>query len=262
MRGLWRRRHDETGTTLLMVLGSERCGSNLVESALNDHPQIVCLGEVFNHGLERSKKRLEKLAAMEPEPLLRGKLLSDPDLPRKDPIGFVRTLTRKDCGPIQVVGFRAFYHHLDRRAWRQVRRQPNLRVIHLIRENLLAQLYSLRRAEETGIWIATSTPTQLVPISIPFEDCRAFFEERKRQVDHFRKFFAKSIYHELTFEDLSDPAHQPRHLEALQEFLSVRAQPLTSPFRRITTTPLSDSVTNYLELQSRFEGSAWEPLFR
>ena len=245
-----------------MVLGSERCGSNRVESALNDHPQILCLGEVFNHGLERSQKRLEKLAAIDPEPPLRGKLLGYSEAPSKDPMGFVRTLRQEDCGPIQVVGFRTFYDHLDRRVWRQMRRQPNLRVIHLIRENLLAQLYSLRRAEETGVWISTSTPTQLVPINLPFEDCRAFFEERKRQVDRFRKFFAKSIYHELTFEDLSDPDHQPEHLAALQEFVSVRAQPLTSPFKRITTTPLSDSVANYLELQSRFEGTEWEPLFR
>ncbi len=245
-----------------MLLGSERTGSNLLESLLNNHPDILCLGEVFKFGAGRSAVRFKKLAALEPAPAIQGALLQDPRLGLDDPFQFIRVARAEDAGPLQVVGFRVFYNHLPgRMPWFKLRFQPGLHVVHLVRHNLLAQLYSLQRALKTQVWVVRESPQGTVPVEIPYDKCRRFFEKRSREVSLFRRLFAGRRYFELSFEHLVNPEKQPARLEALQQFLGLSAKPLVSSHRRLNTTPLPRCIANYDELRARFQGTRWAELF-
>ena len=124
-----------------VILSTPRSGSSHLVQALEAHPHVACLGEIFNaHGgaLRRlgllSEQMMTKLAT---EPLVYLEDLSE------------AWSRRPDAKP--VFGFKMMLHH-DPRVIDHLVGDSSWRVILLRRENVLAQWSSLQIAKLTGEW--------------------------------------------------------------------------------------------------------------
>src|SRR5688572_27202010 len=123
--------------TRAIILTTQRSGSTLLVSSLQSHPEILCRGELLIAGLRmpppallKNHRHLFKLTRL----VTTGAWLS------------TRTMRRFYAiqGPRAHV-FKAMYNHL-RPPWtlNYLLRDPDIRVIHLQRRNLLKQYISLQ----------------------------------------------------------------------------------------------------------------------
>jgi LPS sulfotransferase NodH len=124
-----------------VILSTPRSGSSHLVAALEAHPQVACLGEIFNtHGgaLKRLGHYNERMMTM----------LAD------EPLQYLQTLMDIwSDGPEAkpVFGFKMMLHH-DERVIDHLVADTGWRVILLRRDNVLAQWSSLQIAKITGEW--------------------------------------------------------------------------------------------------------------
>jgi LPS sulfotransferase NodH len=124
-----------------VILSTPRSGSSHLVDALEAHPQVACLGELFNlnGGAMRSlgihSKRMIDKASNEPLDYLQELI----DLWSQ----------RAEVKP--VFGFKMMLHH-DPRVVDYLVSSPDWKVILLRRDNTLAQWSSLQLAKVTGEW--------------------------------------------------------------------------------------------------------------
>jgi LPS sulfotransferase NodH len=124
-----------------VVLSTPRSGSSHLVQALEAHPHVACLGEIFNtHGgaLRRLGQYNEHMMT----------LLAN------DPLAYLQTLMdtwAKQPEAKPVFGFKMMLHH-DPRVIDHLVADPDWRVILLRRANVLAQWSSLQIAKITGEW--------------------------------------------------------------------------------------------------------------
>lgn len=128
-------------TQRYVIMSTPRSGSSHLVRALEAHPQVACLGEIFNTrgGAMRRLgiKSAETVAKAVNEPLA---YLNDV---------MTAWTEREDARP--VFGFKMMLHH-DARVIDHIVSDPSWRVILLRRDDTLAQWSSLQIAKATGEW--------------------------------------------------------------------------------------------------------------
>jgi LPS sulfotransferase NodH len=257
-------------TTPMIVLATQRTGSSWVQEMLNSHSGVKVYSELFlaeargrpmwepsdvefvNTYWERRARRPRRLTR------------------HYWTVAYLRRLfDQPEC---EAVGFKYMYD--------QVRRSPlvlpyaaarRVRVVHLIRRNLLDALISSERALHTGIYHmandqrapipwAPSTLDQskihLDPASVLAELTRRA-RERQRVRAWLRATRTPSL--EVEYEAL---ATDPRRFRPILEFLGVRrpdAGDLHSGLKKLATAPRADMVENFGELRAALVGTPFEP---
>jgi hypothetical protein len=136
-----------TDYTRFIILSDARTGSNLVQQALNSHPNIVCFREIFNLRPDYIDYDVERWHPMSAEDL---------ELRAADPGAFLskRIFCEHESG-IRAVGFKFHYGHFwfHEKLLPALTEDTGLRVVHLQRRNQLRTLVSLRVVEQTGMWL-------------------------------------------------------------------------------------------------------------
>lgn len=241
--------------TRFVIVSRGRSGTNLLKGLLNDHPGAICFGELFR------RYGHVKLA-------VRGHNAS----PRDDqqisdaPIQFLnRRIYRRWPSSIHAVGFKIFYYHARNPEWKHVwdylRNEPDLKVIHLRRENMLATHLSLVRATRNKVWQTRSYTrrTEPEPTYLDYDDCLRFFEGTRDYRAWAEEYFANSPTLDISYEALS--ANRDSEMMKVFEFLNLEhthVQPSNVKQRR---SPLSVSIANFDELRHRFAGTEWARFF-
>jgi hypothetical protein len=269
------------GPLHFIVLGEGRTGSNLLVQALNSHPAVRCLGEVFNWTHARIDYGL-------PDYDLRS--LDDLDRRTRDPVGLLRERVWGDIPDgARALGFKLHYGH----AYAYPRLEETLvgdtalRVVHLRRENLLRLLISMKRAEITGVWkedgatppnqrrdvrsllalarhpsstlarlrnrrqrLAVEAQGPPPPLRITPDECNAFFIRHELQAQRYDEMFAAHPVLRLTYERML--ADRDAVFGQVEAFLAVDRLPLTVTLRRQNVRPLRDALANYDELRIAF----------
>ena len=140
-----------------VIVSRGRSGTSLLRSLLDDHSQVATFGEIFRKygaiGWDRRDYRAT------PAQL---------HLIESDPAAFLETyLFRKYPWRVTAVGFKLFYYHARNPEWEPVwqylRVRPDIRIIHLRRQNTLATHLSLRCAFLTTRWSNKSGQAEHVP---------------------------------------------------------------------------------------------------
>jgi LPS sulfotransferase NodH len=273
-----------------IILSNARTGSNLVQQALNSHPQVVCFRELFNYDPAYIDYDVEGWD---------GHDAGDLALRSADIDAFLRTrVFCEHAEGVRAVGFKFHYDHF----WFHERLLPwlaedaGLHVVHLKRLNRLRTLVSFKIAEQTGEWLrhdemkqrsavikrklsaaniahAATHPLEsiqrvrrfLQPVNRPLtterraltltvEECDAFFYKVGHEEGHFGRVFEGHPTIEITYEDLA--SDRGRVLADLESFLGVSRAPLSTTLRRQNPEPLHELVANYDELRSHYEGRA------
>ena len=140
---------------LFAVLSAMRSGSNNLQDALSEHPEIHCAGEIFNpsHVQLGDRLYLEERARGQVRGGAARVLFA---LARQTKRRFPRAVLRMARGPDKpVFGFRLFGDHIayfELDPFLDELRAGGARFVHLLRRDTFAQAVSLVRAQTTGVW--------------------------------------------------------------------------------------------------------------
>jgi hypothetical protein len=173
----------------------------------------------------------------------------------------------EDC-PL-ASGFKLFYDHARseraKSAWDYIRLHEELRIIHLVRANLLDCYLSIRTAETTTIWEVEldEQPSSQPPVlTISPEECERYFRslmlQRRRVASELFSPGRRVLQVEYERDILGA---FDKILYKIQEFLDVIPQSLPQLLRKQATAPTKARIENYAELCWRFEKTEFAQFF-
>lgn len=135
-----------------------------------------------------------------------------------------------------------------------VRRDTDIKIIHLRRENLFARFVSwwlaTKVTQVTEIHSESARP-ELQQVEIPIKDCHVDMDRSVARYAFFQKMFAQHPIYEVTYEQLAGDQRDDT-LKEIQTFLGVEPRTLSSKLRKVVNKDLREIVTNYDELADHF----------
>lgn len=228
-----------------VIYGSMRTGSNYLVSLLNQLPGVVCHGEVFNPnfvGLHPTYSRNFRIPR---------KATAKRD---QDPEALYERLLEV-TPPDTLVGFKIFPGH-DRRILEKTLSDTQIRKI-ILRRNIVESFVSLCQAEQSKVWVMSSTDKEPPAIKRERASQPVNFEERRflryrKSVDRFHEAIEHGLSRanhqilRLDYGDLQAKDFQDRLCNFLgSEKPSKLAQ---VPLAKINNSPLCTRVTNPREM--------------
>jgi LPS sulfotransferase NodH len=212
--------------TAFVILCEPRSGSTLLHTYLNSHTQVLSYGEVLRMVLEKGKKS--------------NNVVSDKVF---KPYG----------RQIKAVGLKLFYEYVDhpdyRDSFSQIVQRKDVKVIHLVRKNLLELYVSLKTAEQTNVWSTTKPSKQTVPIQVDVDDCQKFVALHQQHQTLFTDLFKNHAVLEVAYEELAEYPQQT--LLTVQTFLGVEPQNLFTLLTKQSHGSVSTRISNYAEVEAR-----------
>jgi LPS sulfotransferase NodH len=236
--------------TPFIVLTTPRSGSTLINHSLGRHPEVRTYGEV--------------LSAFNP-------LCVD-----DDPVASVQRTFLPHPSHIGAVGCKLFYQrHINltnttfkdspmEEVWTWLHRsRPDLKIIHLARENRLRAHVSWMLAVSSGQWVMNrSTGTQgpdddrRKTITLDIEEWK--FQMRRTQAlrNEVLSHFADHDILHVTYTDLATDWGPT--VQRIQSFLGVRVTSISQQTRKQNPEPLSKLIENYDQVRAALQGTEQE----
>lgn len=246
-----------------VIMAAARTGSNLLVRSLNQPPKVRCFGEVakptYMHDL-RAIELLSKLTDCLVEDLKR--------MHASDLVGFVYDQLYGIRA--QACGFKFFYEHRQypqaEMLWRRLVDDAGLRVVHLVRDNLLEMYLSLIYARRTDAWVQpsaaaeTSGGNDFDDVTLDVSECTAFFEEYSRDRDRATHEFGNHPNMTVSYEQLS--ADPMKVVNDVRRFIGLaEVENYTPPLAKQAKRGPADKIANFHELSAHFRGSEWSRFF-
>lgn len=237
-----------------LIVGTQRTGSQSLYDALNQHPDVVCVGELTHH-----VSYLHKLRAA--EKALRGDLAELVKNRPKDK----RIVLERFSGNTVWLGFKILFRSSDKwlvhprfapallldrleahLAW--LKSRPDIHVIQLIRRDHVEWLKSKYLARATGNFMNKEYPsdmTVMIPVGRAFRSLEA-----KAWVDaRLSSIVSTNPYHLVYYEDF---LHENRTvLRSCLNFMQCDDSKLPEDpkfIRRQSTKSAAEYILNYAEL--------------
>ncbi len=260
----------QSGSPIIMskfvIVGVQRTGTTLVRTTLDSHPEIICFGEAFvaASGLWVRKER----GAMD-ELWQRGNLsysgyVTDSALRRLGHIAWRDRLVRSYLDwfysqeGAHATGFKFMFNHM--RGFPTVVPyilEKNIRVIHVLRENVFDTYLSRVTMKARGFAHSTRDVVQQVKVYIPVDTLTGELVNIQQAGEQWARVFQKDVpYLRVCYEDfVTDRVAQ---MDRATEFLGVdRGVPLRSNLKKLNKSKLSDTIENLDEVRRCLEGTAF-----
>lgn len=250
-----------------ILLATQRTGSTWVQDTLNTHPELKVYTELFIGGSTGTP-------LWEPSDLefIDTYWETHARRPRRITRHYwtvrylQRVFDRRECA---AVGFKYMYD--------QIRRSPpvlpyaaarRMRVVHLIRRNLLDVVISNQRALHTGVFHLPAdgrpqipwAPAELDRSRIHLDPAHVVGElqrlERERRLARAWLRATRTPTLEVEYEALHA---DPGRFAGILSFLGVQAVELTSGLKKIGTEPRGSVVENLPELEAALAGTRFAP---
>ena len=233
------------------VVGMMRSGSNFVERALDDAPDVLCHGELFNPhfvGIHHTKNKI--FAGYERENIEKR----NDDLEK-----FHSTILKNSAAPI--VGMRIFCEH-QQEALNQIVMNAEIKKI-ILRRNLLEAFLSLKRASNSGQWLVGDKKflAKIDPIEIDFIEfiqfvCMQslFFNEVVSTLEKTGQKYVQLDYTEIK---------SPEKINEIFEFIGSkhRVDVVEEKLVKQNQLPIEKSIANFDEFKTKLEKSNLAPWF-
>ncbi len=238
-----------------VILGTARTGSTLLWSYLNSHPEILCMRGIFG---STGKINFGKYYGVLPEECDDPVIIEERN---NNPVNFIKNHVFMHYDkPYKAVGFKYFYDH-DRHLkdknelTEYFDLNKDIKFIHLRRENLLAALYSYKRALAQRRWMSAEPG---FTIKIPIEECDQYFHTVSARQNYFDSLLlGRDIL--IGYEELINEPYTV--LKSIQTFLGVNPLKLRTETIKNHEIPLTDAILNYSELREYFKNSKWKDYF-
>jgi LPS sulfotransferase NodH len=240
-----------------VIVATARTGSTLLINLLRSHGQARVFGELF---------RSQETIGWDVRPFATLQSSDVVSLYRADPVAFLENHVfcrwPRPCG---TVGFKLFYYHARTPehsvVWDYLAADPEIRVIHLRRRNLLAQYYSLRLAHQTNSWTKSAMPKSTpAPMSLDPQECQDHFGWVRSLEEECAAFFARHDVCDVWYEDLV--ADQQRTMVGIQDFLGLTRHLVKPTIARQRSTPLQLAIANYDDLNKALHETPWSIFFQ
>lgn len=239
-----------------LILCRSRTGSNLLVSLLQSHPQIRAFGEVFTS---------DNCIHWGYPGYLSNEILQ---LREQKPIQFLNDVVyREVLSLVSVVGFKLFYNHAQDKhqkvVWKYLQQMPDLKVIHLKRQNILKAHVSHKIAERNDQWILLDNQQEreFEPLKLDYAECLEAFEKTRAYEHDCEQFFAQSNHPILTLNYEKLHRKPEKTHRKLLHFLGVKQRSLTSYTNKQNSLPLKNKVANYEDLKRKFSNTVWSIFF-
>lgn len=164
---------------------------------------------------------------------------------------------------VSAVGFKIFYYHPngsnDETIWQLLKALPEIRVIHLVRRNVLRPVVSRHLATARKSWAMTKSSVQ-VQRPIVIDPAKILDELRAMRALEAKRLalFESSQVLEITYEGL---VSQPQKTIAdVGGFLNVKLNMGRSDLQRQNPGSLRDILANYAEIKSVLSQSEFADL--
>ena len=163
--------------TRMIILSRSRTGSNLLMSLLNSHPKVHIHGEVFDW--------------------LRGRTCKE-----------IYEETFPEIAEVDCLGFKIFYTHpiddQEKSVWEMLKNDRSLKIVHLVRKNMLRTYVSQAIAEKNDIWtsqMGAATDEEKV-VHIDFDKLMFDFKLTEQFVYLSKQYFTHHRHIEVTYDEL------------------------------------------------------------
>lgn len=237
-----------------VIIGAERTGSNLLVGAVAKQRAIACAGELFN-------PRLEEKGIV---PWLEGSP-TDPNLLNAIRKSGARNLHARlvaaaAAGGAIRVGFKLLYYQglVDYRILGFLAGIPELKVVHLFRENRLRRWISHHRAESTDSWYVakgSGKAAALPPITLNAWETVKDFTYIAMLECLYSAFFAPNATLNLVYEDFTADLGETGNRFA--EFLKVPIQDFEARSKKTGAASLRAELANLDEIAAALSGTRW-----
>jgi LPS sulfotransferase NodH len=232
-----------------VMIGSERTGTNLLSGLLDSHPDCTVGNEIFNQFYE-DPKEIPWDIFNEEERIQLKKIRSE------NAIEFVDSLydSAFDRG-FRVAGFKFMYGHaVDHSDVRDhLLNDPDVRIIHVRRRNLLRRLVSERQALMSGVWAQDANTPKLAvpPVQIPINEMIWDFTEKEENLRFYNSVFEnRNNVIEVHYEDISTRPQAVANRVARFLGLSIKSD-MEIRFRKTGAESMRDAVSNHDNLKAR-----------
>lgn len=253
-----------------VIISHLRSGTHLLRTALESHPAIKCQTEVFNSDNSNLPYSLETPT----QQVLDEWVYKDIEAGISH-AGFVLQAYHPHALAV-FPGIRANPKWAD--IWEILAAMPELKIIHLQRNNLLQRHLSHLQARQSGQWHNWNA-RQLEHISLlehppekhidQYQAPRPLMLDAERlqqdflEVEYWHRFVARHFqqhsYMQIAYEDLQQ--HYPESCSKILQFLGLAPVPLNSGVHKLEKRSLCESIGNYDALKQYFAGSPWQHFF-
>lgn len=211
--------------TPFVIVCAPRSGSNWLLTLLTSHPNIVSNGEILRRTLEEKPSQ---------------------------PLSSIEKLTfHAYHKSIHAVGLKLFYQYATdehyRKSFEEVVNNPNISIIHLTREDRLAQYVSLKKAEHSQKWSQSSLRQEKSSIHIDREDFITYQKDQIEITGHIKGVFKNHNMIEITYEQMI--ARPDEILEKVQKFLKVRSRKLFSLLQKQSSGSIKIEIENWTDFK-------------
>lgn len=230
-----------TNAQPIIVISQHRSGSNLLEGYLNQIPRVIAFNEIFR---PNETPGVNPLARRADVPERRMERLAE--LQKSDHVAFWRLLQRIAANHGLGIAAKIFYNHVPRDGALWVEFE-SAKILHLVRENVLAAVVSRELANRFGKWKSRSYEDEYdaKPVAIPRRRCERHLRDLEADIAWTRQRYGGGDYRELRYAEIEELESAQRALtEALGEPVVLKKQTLARQRQR----PLSEIVSNYAEV--------------
>ncbi len=272
------------GSSIFLLVGSQRCGSNLVREVLSTNPHMVVHGEVlYPYPLPNSFHTFVRtLIYRQMPPLYDEDAMGVLD----DYLVFLREDGKRSypakAGSIRAVGIDVKYNQLRfvTPVHHDLGRRPllldycasrSIPIVHLVRTNVLQQALSIAIAEVTGAFHRFGAGAgRRGPV--PIDGSRLLESARwiESETAAFRSMTAGIRVHELSYERIVSACAKVEPGDAFGPSARVLTDIATSlgvefgfthptSIKKVIDRPYREIVSNYDELVASVRGSEFEP---
>jgi hypothetical protein len=247
-----------------VILTAPRSGSAWLVDALNSHPRIAAYGELFVPGAHDR----EGAYGSQDRPIFTN--YAETDGRGRSKLGLLRKRITYlnavyDRDDADCVGFKLVYKQATLNpgvlAYLSVRR---VKVVHLIRSNVLDSVISWETARARGLFHARKGD-EVEPIKVEL-DATALLD----RLDHHEyaitvaRGWIRNLrlpYTEAFYEELTGPKRDEK-LGRILSFLGVEPSPLGTEFVRMNPIEHGELLANYDEIRETLRGSRFEWMLR
>ncbi len=194
--------------TKFAIVCAPRSGSTWLHMLLNSHPQIFSYGEILRETYEANPpKQLPSIHEMVFHP---------------------------SHSAIKAVGLKVFYEYETnepfKKSFQEIVDDNTICILHVIREDKVAQFKSLKTAEASQQWSSGRSTNQHITIQINPAELEAYQNNLLAQEKHINELFQDHPILNVKYEDLL--SHQEKTLESIQDFLRVKSKKLFSLLKK------------------------------
>jgi len=233
-----------------IVLSTQRSGSAFLATSLSSHPRIHCHREIF------LRKNRNPIAYRAFRTASLRRRLAHLFVTKWLVYSYLADLYKVTTG-VDALGFKFMYDQAKQLPevveWI---REHNVKVIHLIRANVLKTFSSLLAAQARKVYHSTK-PVEPIKVRLQPEELIAVLTRRMRLIETYRGVFADNPYLEVTYE--SFVAHRDDEARRILRFLDIEPfVPLTTDLVKINPDSLQDLIENYEGVAQVLKGTAFE----